>query len=492
MSKKQQIILLHGTSQLTTNVKDGKQVLAQGEVAIYNAADNKDVEIYATNVNNELVAFPSKNYVDAEIQNLDLDTKFAAVNVELGKKLDEATYTQDKGELDSQIGDLQEVTSGYTGANAIKTAVDAKVAQADYNAKMTALDGQITAINTQISNLNDTYATDEELSGKVSELEDKITAAQNAATTVVSGNSDFIIVTPATSNTGTTYTITTDDVASADALTALTGRVGTLEGSDSGKSVRKIANEELAAQLIPENAQESLNELKEIAAWIQEHPGDASAMNSAIQANASAITAEETRALGVEASLKESVDAKVAQVDYNAKMTTLDSQISDLQSVTSGYTGANAIKTAVDAKVAQADYNAKMTALDGQITAINTQISNLNDTYATDEELSGKVSELEDKITAAQNAATTVVSGNSDFIIVTPATSNTGTTYTITTDDVASADALTALTGRVGTLEGNYVKEVKVYKNNNGSINLVPLTGNTIDLSTMVIDCGEY
>ena len=58
--------------------------------------------------------------------------------------------------------------------------------------------------------------------------------------------------------------------------------VDTLIGSDTGKSVRAIANEELAAQLIPEGAQESLNTLTEIAQWIQSHPDDAAAMNTAI------------------------------------------------------------------------------------------------------------------------------------------------------------------------------------------------------------------
>ena len=42
------------------------------------------------------------------------------------------------------------------------------------------------------------------------------------------------------------------------------------------------ANEELAAQLIPEGAQEALDTLTEIAQWIQDHPNDASAMNAAI------------------------------------------------------------------------------------------------------------------------------------------------------------------------------------------------------------------
>lgn len=66
--------------------------------------------------------------------------------------------------------------------------------------------------------------------------------------------------------------------------TELAGKVNTLIGEDAGKSARTIANEELAKQLIPENAAESLNDLQEIAAWIQSHPNDASAMNEAITA----------------------------------------------------------------------------------------------------------------------------------------------------------------------------------------------------------------
>lgn len=63
--------------------------------------------------------------------------------------------------------------------------------------------------------------------------------------------------------------------AKADATT-----VNALIGSDAGKSVRNIANEELTAQLIPANAQTALDTLQEIAAWIQNHPNDAAAINA--------------------------------------------------------------------------------------------------------------------------------------------------------------------------------------------------------------------
>ena len=84
-----------------------------------------------------------------------------------------------------------------------------------------------------------------------------------------------------------------DQVAEADLESALAAKINgkadqaavdALVGADTGKSVRTIANEELAAQLIPEGAQESLNTLQEIAQWIQDHPDDAAAMNTAIEA----------------------------------------------------------------------------------------------------------------------------------------------------------------------------------------------------------------
>lgn len=110
---------------------------------------------------------------------------------------------------------------------------------------------------------------------------------------------------------------------------AVDAKLTTLIGTDADKSVRKIANEELAAQLIPDGAKESLDTLQEIAAWIQQHPDDAAAMNETIDAiktlvgtipeGATATTivayikelvdAEKTRATGVEDGLDKRVKA---------------------------------------------------------------------------------------------------------------------------------------------------------------------------------------
>ena len=91
------------------------------------------------------------------------------------------------------------------------------------------------------------------------------------------------------------YRLTLTDVQSASALRTiladyvsegdlenLTSRLNAIVGNDTGKSARTIAREEIVNQLIPEDAQESLNTLQEIADWIQSHPDEATAMNTAI------------------------------------------------------------------------------------------------------------------------------------------------------------------------------------------------------------------
>lgn len=127
-------------------------------------------------------------------------------------------------------------------------------------------------------------------------------------------------------------------------LEALTGRVTTVEGSvttlvgeDAGKSARTIANEELAKQLVPENAQESLDTLAEIAAWIQAHPGDASAMNAAI-------TALQQQLVGIDAgegTVKKYIDdaitaLNVGQYALAADLTALAGRVEALEAVAEG------------------------------------------------------------------------------------------------------------------------------------------------------------
>lgn len=60
-------------------------------------------------------------------------------------------------------------------------------------------------------------------------------------------------------------------------------KLDTLIGEDASKSVRKIANEELAAQLLTGKADADFKTLKELAAWLEDHPEEVSAINLSIK-----------------------------------------------------------------------------------------------------------------------------------------------------------------------------------------------------------------
>lgn len=95
-------------------------------------------------------------------------------------------------------------------------------------------------------------------------------------------------------------------------------RISTLVGEDDNKSVRAIALEELTKQLIPADAQESLNTLQEIAAWIQQHPEDASAYNARIKALEDGIKADPLHSHANKAVLDGITAAKVSAWDAAA------------------------------------------------------------------------------------------------------------------------------------------------------------------------------
>ena len=118
-------------------------------------------------------------------------------------------------------------------------------------------------------------------------------------------------------------------------ISTVNGKVTTLIGSDTAKSVRTIANEELAAQLIPSTAKESLDTLQEIAAWIQNHPDDASAMNTAI-----------TNLQNLVGTLPQDTEETTVVAWVTAELAALANQISGKNVSASGETGNDALVTA--------------------------------------------------------------------------------------------------------------------------------------------------
>lgn len=223
---------------------------------------------------------------------------------------------------------------------------------------------------------------------------------------------------------------------------AVEGKVATLIGEDAGKSARTIANEELTKQLIPENAKDSLNTLQEIAAWIQNHPDDASAMNAAISAlktkvgdipeGATATTivayikelvdAEKTRATGVEGGLDtrvKAVEAKLGdgdgsvakQIEAAVKVETdarvaadgaLDGKITTAQSAADKAQGdVDALKDVVASKAAASD----VTALTTRVTTAEKDVDDLQAAIAADGKVTVAIADAKKAGTDAQATA---------------------------------------------------------------------------------------
>lgn len=116
------------------------------------------------------------------------------------------------------------------------------------------------------------------------------------------------------------------DATWADPTAELTATVNTLIGNDSNQSVRDIATSVLTETLIPEDAQESLDTLKEIADWIQDHPAEAAEYNTRIT------KLEETiyDVIDEDTGTVSSIGLVTTVGDLSTALTTLQNDVTDL------------------------------------------------------------------------------------------------------------------------------------------------------------------
>ena len=326
-----------------------------------------------------------KGYVDAEdakaLKTVAIDgntLKFYRVSEPVGETAPAYTITLPETDISGLIPKITGATAGnVVTAKADGTVEDSGIKAADLatKAEVKAVEDKADANKASIDAINNAdtgilKTAKDYADSKVKDLADGAVATNTAAIATLNGDettagsvkkavkdaSDTINATIGTVAEGKTVVQMIEDAKTAstyddteirgliqdnaDAIeahkTAIDSKVTTLVGTDTDKSVRTIANEELAAQLIPENAKESLDTLTEIAAWIQSHPDDASAMNAAITAlqtlvgtipeGATAtdivnyikelVEAEKTRATGIESGLDtrlSSVETKVGE-----------------------------------------------------------------------------------------------------------------------------------------------------------------------------------
>lgn len=307
---------------------------------------------------------------------------------------------------DSEVRGL---ISGLDTNKADKTQVATDIAAAvkvETDARVEAVAGVQGNVNT----LSQTVASNKTtIEGTVSTLEAKVDANE----TDIEGKMTALTARVAANETAVGTTLP-------NAIEAVDTKVDTLIGEDANKSVRTIANEELAKQLIAEDAKESLDTLAEIAAWIQAHPSDASAMNAAIEAlqnkvdtgdkTVSAYVTDAINALSIgdyaKASELTALAGRVSALETDAKTRALKTEVETVSTALTQYQNAHA-----------SDYTNSQ--IDAKIKVNADAIAKLGDTYATDVELA---TAIQNEVTransayAAKSLETTVSNHKSDAV----------------------------------------------------------------------------
>lgn len=223
------------------------------------------------------------------------DAQAAATYNDTTVKAGIKTNKDDIAALNALVGDTAVATQISTAVTAAKTELKGGTSDTDASATIagakkyadkldTAMDARVDALEASIGEGGSVSA---QITAEINKLDKADTAVDGKYVSAVSETDGIITVTRADlPDYSETYAAKkhTHAVADVTGLQTELDKVTTLIGSDASKSVRTIANEELAAQLIPENAKESLNTLQEIAQWIQDHPDDVTAIHAAIAA----------------------------------------------------------------------------------------------------------------------------------------------------------------------------------------------------------------
>lgn len=346
---------------------------------------------------------------------------------------------------------VQELANGQVKANTAAIAKlngDAEIegsvakavadAKAGLETKISAADAKATGAQTAVDNLSTYVGTIPEGAAST----DVVSYVNEKTAGIVTGDSLAALTARVDTAEGNIETAQADITALQGRADAVDGKVTALVGEDVGKSARTIANEELTKQLIPEGAKESLDTLQEIAAWIQNHPDDASAMNAAISAlktkvgdipeGATATTivayikelvdAEKTRAIGAEGALDTRIDAVetklgdgegsiAKQIEAAVKVETdarvaadsaLDGKITTAKAAADKAQGdVDALTDVVASKAAAAD----VTALTTRVTASEKDIDDLQAAIAPDGAVTVAIADAKAAGTTAQATA---------------------------------------------------------------------------------------
>ena len=122
----------------------------------------------------------------------------------------------------------------------------------------------------------------------------------------------------------------------------LKASLNTLVGEDAGSSVRQITTQVLATELLADGNTENFETLKELAAWLADHPEEAADMNLSIQNNTAAIQGHAAVLTNLQAqidALKNSGGAGGGSTDVSDLIARIAKNESDISAINNSETG---------------------------------------------------------------------------------------------------------------------------------------------------------
>lgn len=497
-----------GVSVRTGSTSTGTQGLATASDVYASINSAKSTLIGAQgNASSKDTIWGAKKYADEKIAAV-------KINVTTGNSYVTATTTPGHN-----ITITTNASTDISGAKAGQVA-DAKAVKDYVDGVKTELDGIDAGLTNKINDINTTigngFSKDNTITTSVNNIKGRI-AALEAISSATKSALQKVEVSPATDDSkyitftnsveGTTGKVVADIIIGsvakngsgdglADAaavrtrldnvendLSGVSGKVVTLIGNDSGKSVRTIANEELVAQLIPSAPKESLDTLQEIAAWIQSHPDDASAMNSKIQTIAGVAfggfnETGGTNTAGLSGSVV-SLSGQLTTETQNRK--DADKAIKDI--IGDGFTATTTGTVAAKVKA----LGERIGTLEGLTDKTNSAAQGVSGKTTTTDTLTVSTSrDASNNVTITVNTQTGAVARDAKTLVtggaVFTAVDNAESRATTKANEKVETVALGAVTTATSTQSG-----AKISVGDVGDGKTV-----TLDLSELVIDCGTF
>ena len=310
MAKKQQIILTHGSTVPASSA------MTLGEVLVQHAINPEDAALH-TVLNDGLtpVAFPSKEWVAAEIEKVNADginDTLESLQEQIDKM--DTAYKKADSDLDKAYKTADEaIISGYTAADAAITSA--------YTAADAALQGQVDALGTRIDTV-------------VSEVAEDLQEVKKYADNKVKELADGAVATN-------------------------TANIARIDGAaDVDGSFRKAVADEKSRAELAEQALQAAIDTKVAQSAYDTKMGE---LDGSIATIESVIKGYEG-----EGSIKTAVDSKVAQSAYDTKMSELDSSIEGLE---------NAISKLDDDYVTDTAFGEEVERIDADIAKAKTTIT---------------------------------------------------------------------------------------------------------------------